>query len=274
MEALEARIQYTFKNPRLLAEALTHPSLAYETQGPHFDNQRLEFLGDAVLQLILTRKIFLLFPGLDEGSMTKLRSQLVSRTALQRYALRIGLGAYLLMGKGEAASGGRDRPSTLADAVEAVVGAIYLDTGLDEATVVVLRLCQEEITSLDLDQEHLNPKGRLQEILQAAGAPSPNYEMLDQRGPDHRKEFISRVFWQGEALGVGQGTSKKLAETAAALKALHHPVVVRLAGKTRATPSSEQLCLVSTQSCEQPSSPEPTTQDAPGHPHPENTFSP
>jgi ribonuclease-3 len=233
MEALEARIHYTFKNPRLLAEALTHPSLAYETQGPHFDNQRLEFLGDAVLQLILTRKIFLLFPGLDEGSMTKLRSQLVSRTALQRYAQRIELGAYLLMGKGEAASGGRDRPSTLADAVEALVGAIYMDSSLDEATVVVLQLCREEIASLDLDQEHLNPKGRLQEILQATGAPSPSYEMLDQRGPDHRKEFVSRVFWQGEALGTGQGSSKKLAETAAAREALTHPMVLRLCSKAR-----------------------------------------
>jgi ribonuclease-3 len=228
MEALEARIRYTFTNPRLLAEALTHPSLAYETQGPHFDNQRLEFLGDAVLQLILTRRIFLLFPGLDEGSLTKLRSQLVSRTALQRYAHRIDLGAYLLMGKGEAASGGRDRPSTLADGVEALVGAIYLDSGLDEATVVVLRLCHEEISSLDLDQENLNPKGRLQEILQATGAPSPTYEMLEQRGPDHRKEFVSKVYWQGETLGIGQGSSKKLAETAAAREALHHPVVLRL----------------------------------------------
>jgi len=233
MEALEARIDYTFRNPRLLAEALTHPSLAYETQGPHFDNQRLEFLGDAVLQLVLTRKIFLLFPGLDEGSMTKLRSQLVSRTALQRYAQRIGLGAYLLMGKGEAASGGRDRPSTLADAVEALVGAIYMDSGLDTATAVVLRLCHEEISSLDLDQEHLNPKGRLQEILQATGAPSPTYEMLDQRGPDHCKEFVSRVCWQSEALGVGQGSSKKHAETAAAREALTHPAVIRLSAKAQ-----------------------------------------
>lgn len=242
MEALEARIHYTFRNPRLLAEALTHPSLAYETQGPHFDNQRLEFLGDAVLQLILTRKIFLLFPRLDEGSMTKLRSQLVSRIALQRYAQRIGLGAYLLMGKGEASSGGRERPSTLADAVEALVGAIYIDSGLDEATAVVLRLCHEEIASLDLDQEHLNPKGRLQEILQSTGAPSPTYEMLDERGPDHRKEFVSRVFWQGEPLGVGQGSSKKLAETAAAREALSHPTVVQLAAKhhshSLASPSS------------------------------------
>jgi ribonuclease-3 len=244
MEALEARIQYVFRNPRLLAEALTHPSLAYETQGPHFDNQRLEFLGDAVLQLILTRKIFLLFPRLNEGSLTKLRSQLVSRTALQRYAQRLGIGAFLMMGKGEDASGGRERASTLADAVEALVGAIYLDSGMDQATEVVLRLCHEEIISLDLDQEHLNPKGRLQEILQSTGAPSPTYEMLDARGPDHRKEFVSRVFWQGEPLGIGQGTSKKLAETAAAREALSHPTVRHLATQppnrlttARATPS-------------------------------------
>lgn len=237
MEALEARIQYAFKNPRLLAEALTHPSLAYETQGPHFDNQRLEFLGDAVLQLILTRKIFLLFPRLNEGSLTKLRSQLVSRTALQRYAQRLGLGAFLMMGKGEDASGGRERASTLADAVEALVGAVYLDAGMDQATEVVLRLCHEEIASLDLDLDHLNPKGRLQEILQATGAPSPTYEMLDARGPDHRKEFVARVFWQGEPLGIGQGTSKKLAETAAAREALAHPTVRHLAASQPGIPA-------------------------------------
>jgi ribonuclease-3 len=247
MEALEARIHYTFKNPRLLAEALTHPSLAYETQGPHFDNQRLEFLGDAVLQLILTRHIFLLFPEMDEGSMTKLRSQLVSRTALQRYAQRIGLGAYLLMGKGEAASGGRDRPSTLADAVEALVGAVYMDSGLEDASAVVLRLCHEELASLDLDHESLNPKGRLQEILQATGAPSPCYEMLDERGPDHRKEFVSKVFWQGETLGVGQGSSKKLAETAAAREALLHPLVLSLLSNKSRSPTPSNLAATTSE---------------------------
>lgn len=267
MEALEARIQYTFKNPRLLAEALTHPSLAYETQGPHFDNQRLEFLGDAVLQLILTRQIFILFPGLDEGRLTKLRSQLVSRTALQRYALRIGLGTYLLMGKGEAASGGRERPSTLADAVEALVGAIYLDSDLDAATRVVLSLCRDEIVTVDLDHAHLNPKGRLQEILQATGASSPTYELLDERGPDHCKEFVSKVFWQGETLGIGSGTSKKLAETAAAREALAHPVVTKLAASTRSF-------LPSTASSPLPSPIQPPPSTPPGEkpsqliPHP------
>ena len=140
--------------------------------------------------------------------------------------------------------------------------------------VVVLRLCQEEIASLDLDQEHLNPKGRLQEILQAAGAPSPSYEMLDQRGPDHRKEFVSRVFWQGEALGVGQGSSKKLAETAAAREALNHPVVVRLAGKIRPTlasapvsPDHPPRSLAKTSNCgPSPENNPPCPPTDPGHP--------
>ena len=221
MEALEARISYTFRNPRLLAEALTHPSLAYETQGPHF-------------------------PQLDEGRLTKLRSQLVSRTALERYALRIDLGAYLLMGKGEASSGGRERSSTLADAVEALVGAIYMDSDIDATTTVVMHLCHEEISSLDLNHEHLNPKGRLQEIIQATGAPSPRYEMLDQRGPDHRKEFVSRVFWQNEPLGVGQGSSKKHAEADAARNALNHPMVVALLVKNPALdPNSSTRPLLS-----------------------------
>lgn len=228
MEPLEDRIKIKFNNPLLLAEALTHPSLSYETQGQHFDNQRLEFLGDAVLQLILTRELFTSFPTLDEGTLTKLRSQLVSRTALQKYAMRLDLGSYLLMGRGEAASGGRERASTLSDAFEALIGAIYLDQGLETTTKFVLELCRPELDELDLDQDNLNPKGRLQEILQASGLPSPVYELLQQRGPDHCKEFVSRVIWQGMPLGSGQGTSKKLAETAAARQALHNPLVQRM----------------------------------------------
>lgn len=228
MEPLEVRIKLKFNNPLLLAEALTHPSLSYETQGQNFDNQRLEFLGDAVLQLILTRELFTAFPTLDEGTLTKLRSQLVSRPALQKYAMRLNLGAYLLMGRGEAASGGRERASTLSDALEALIGAIYLDQGLETATKFVIDLCRPELDELDLDQDHLNPKGRLQEILQASGSPSPVYELLQQRGPDHCKEFVSRVLWQGMPLGSGQGTSKKLAETAAARQALHNPLVQRM----------------------------------------------
>lgn len=250
MESLEALIQYRFNNPLLLAEALTHPSLAYETQGPHFDNQRLEYLGDAVLQLILTRELFLAFPGGDEGALTKLRSQLVSRPALQRYAQRIRLGTFLLMGKGEAASGGRERSSTLADALEALVGAIYLDADLEAASAFVLRLCETELRELDFDQDNLNPKGRLQEILQATGAPCPTYEMVAQHGPDHCKEFVSKVMWQGESLGTGSGSSKKLAETAAARQALQHPIAVQLATKAPLPPVRSKPAAASAKPCE------------------------
>src|SRR6266516_3093562 len=135
---LEERIGYKFRNSLLLAEALTHPSLSHETQRYHFDNQRLEFLGDAVLQLVITEHLFRRFGGEAEGQLTKLRSRLVSRETLKMHAAALDLGRYLLMGRGEEASGGRDRTSTLADAFEALIGAIYLDGGLDTARKFIL----------------------------------------------------------------------------------------------------------------------------------------
>ncbi|MGI8601587.1 MAG: ribonuclease III [Verrucomicrobiales bacterium] len=228
MEPLETRMNYRFTNSLLLAQALTHPSLAYETQGAPFDNQRLEFLGDAVLQLIFTRELFLDFPMLDEGTLTKLRSQLVSSNALHRYALRLKLGSYLKMGKGEAASGGRSRPSTLADAFEALVGALYLDSGLAEATTFVLTLCETELQQMDVDPDELNPKGQLQELVQSAAGVSPSYSIVSQDGPDHRKNFVAQVVWDGVILATGSGLSKKQAETAAARQALDHPLVRQL----------------------------------------------
>jgi ribonuclease III len=241
MESLESRIGYKFTNPLLLAEALTHPSLAYETQGPHFDNQRLEFLGDAVLQLILTRELFLTFHQLDEGTLTKLRSTLVSKPALCRYAQHIELGTYLLMGKGEAASGGRERASTLADALEALIGAIYLDEGLSAATSFVLRQCEGELRSLNTDPDLLNPKGQLQELLQSVGHASPIYRIVSQNGPDHCKSFVASVEWRGQALAEGMGHSKKLAESDAAKLALDHPLVVgfRLQRETKSSHSGD-----------------------------------
>ena len=140
MQPLESRIHYKFRNSLLLAEALTHPSLAYESQKPHFDNQRLEFLGDAVLQLIVTEELFKMFPDFTEGRLTKLRSRVVSRRALARFAMAIHLGDYVLLGKGEEATGGRRRLSTLADAFESLIGAVYLDSGPEPARELVLRL--------------------------------------------------------------------------------------------------------------------------------------
>ena len=220
MESLESRLGYKFRNSLLLAEAMTHPSLAYESQSPHFDNQRLEFLGDAVLQLILTEDLFKMFPDFPEGRLTKLRSQLVSRRALARFALTIDLGSYVLLGKGEEATGGRRRMSTLADGFEALIGAVYLDIGYDGARDLVLRLFQSEIEALAGSPEERNPKGELQESLQAIHPQAPAYRVLGESGPDHRKVFQAEVSWRGLVLATGKGKSKKEAEARAASEAL------------------------------------------------------
>ena len=220
MDSIEQKIGYKFRNSLLLAESLTHPSLAYETQRPHFDNQRLEYLGDAVLQLILTEHLYILFPQFTEGHLTKLRSRLVSKPALEAYATRIGLGEFLLMGKGEEASGGRNRASTLADAFESLVGALYLDGNLEAAKDFILRHCRIEIDQIHEAPDEVNPKGQLQEILQSIAPTSPQYEVVSEQGPDHCKEFASRVMWEGIELGLGSGNSKKEAEIAAARSAL------------------------------------------------------
>ncbi|MEM9478045.1 MAG: ribonuclease III [Verrucomicrobiota bacterium] len=220
MNPLEEHINYKFRNSLFLAEALTHPSLAYETQKPHFDNQRLEFLGDAVLQLVLTDNLYERFPRFAEGRLTKLRSRLVSREALHSYASNISLGQFLMIGKGEEANGGRERPSILADAFEALIGAIYLDSGLDNARCFVLRACADRLDHILEEPGDDNPKGELQEILQALANESPCYKLVSQEGPDHCKTFISAVEWQETVLGQGRGASKKEAEANAALDAL------------------------------------------------------
>ena len=220
MNSLEERIGFKFRNSLLLAEALTHPSLAYETHKPHFDNQRLEFLGDAVIQLILTDELYHRFPDYNEGALTKLRSRLVSRQALADYATGIDLGAYLMMGKGEDASGGRGRPSTLADAFEALIGAIYLDSGIADARAFLLAQCLDAIARAGRRPDEMNPKGQLQEILQATSNLSPSYSIISQEGPDHCKSFESKVEWRNLCLGTGTGSSKKEAEIEAARDAL------------------------------------------------------
>ncbi len=224
MESIEKRIGYKFTNSLLLAESLTHPSLAYESKKPHFDNQRLEFLGDAVIQLILTDELYNRFPEFSEGRLTKLRSRLVSREALQEFANHIDLGNYLLLGKGEAASGGRERSSNLADAFEALAGAIYIDGGFEPSRTFILTNFKSFIDATANQPEENNPKGELQEILQSISPVSPSYKIISQEGPDHLKSFVSEVVWEGRTLGSGSGLSKKEAETAAALEALKDEV--------------------------------------------------
>ena len=220
MNPLEERIQYKFRNPLLLAEALTHPSLGHEKQKKHFDNQRLEFLGDAVLQLVVTEHLFARYSEAGEGRLTTRRSRLVSREALKVHAARLDLGRYLMMGRGEEASGGRARDSTLADAFEALLGAIFLDSDLETARRFILEQMRGDLERLEEEPLEVNPKGQLQELLQAISPRSPVYELLAQVGREHEKTFSVRVVWEGQVLGEGIGRSKKAAETAAALTAL------------------------------------------------------
>ena len=220
MSPLEERIGYKFRNSLLLAEALTHPSLSHETQRYHFDNQRLEFLGDAVLQLVITEYLFRRFGSEAEGQLTKLRSRLVSREILKTHAAALDLGHYLLMGRGEEASGGRERTSTLADAFEALIGAIYLDGGLETAKKFILTQARADLEQVAEEPVDINPKGHLQELLQSISLRSPVYELISQSGPEHEKTFVVQAVWEGVVLGQGSGRSKKQAETAAAENAL------------------------------------------------------
>jgi ribonuclease III len=220
MNPLEARLRYKFRNPLLLAEALTHPSLGHETQRHHFDNQRLEYLGDAVLQLIFTEYLFERFPGSAEGLLTQARARLVSREGLRQLAISLDLGRFLMMGRGEESSGGRDRASVLSDAFEALIGAIYLDSDYVTARRVVLHTSREHLEALALEAPEANPKGQLQEILQAISPISPRYPIIGQFGPEHDKRFNAQVAWCGITLGEGEGRSKKEAEVAAARDAL------------------------------------------------------
>ena len=220
MNPLEERIRYKFRNSLLLAEALTHSSISLERKDYPFDNQRLEFLGDAVLQLVITEELFRRFPEFSEGRLTKIRTRLVSRSALKVHAQTLRLGEHLMMGKGEEASGGRDRASTLGDSFEALVGGVYLDGGLDAARSFILRVAAADLAAVTAQPEEINPKGKLQELLQSLAPSAPSYEILEEKGPEHLKHFRCRVFWEGITLGEGEGNSKKEAEVAAALTAL------------------------------------------------------
>ena len=220
-QQLQKTIGHQFKHPELFQEALTHPSLAHEHVDVKMaDNQRLEFLGDAVLQLILTDQIYELYPSFPEGKLTQTRAHLANRHTLCRRAQAINLGDYLLLGKGEESSGGRERLSNLADAFEALLGAIYLDGGIRAARKFVHRQFADEIKQLKETTPRQNPKGRLQELLQERSTANPHYRVIRESGPDHNKDFEAIVEWEGQEIGRGSGSSKKLAEIAAAEAAL------------------------------------------------------
>jgi ribonuclease-3 len=220
LNALQTRLQYQFQDAGLLRLALTHPSVAHEKGRVTQHNQRLEFLGDAVLGLVLTRELYDKFPHASEGPLTKARAQMINSRSLAEQARRLDLPKHLIMSRGEDANAGRFRASALADAFEALVGAIFLDGGLEAARAFLLRSFHEAFGELTSIPTLENPKGELQEILQAASTQPPEYEVVCVRGPEHDREFECVVRHGGAQLGQGRGKSKKTAESQAALAAL------------------------------------------------------
>lgn len=213
---LEERLQVQV-DPVLLETALTHRSYAYENGGVAH-NERLEFLGDAILGQSVTVMLYREHPGLDEGDLAKRRASLVSSAALAEIARTIGLGEHLRLGRGEELTGGRDKSSILADTVEAVIGAVYLSAGQAEATALVLRLVAPLLADPERFGAAMDPKTSLQELTTRLGRGLPTYEVTES-GPDHSKRFHATVLLGGEMIARGDGTSKKQSEMAAALEA-------------------------------------------------------
>ncbi len=214
------RLAYQFRDENLLRLALTHPSVAHESGREMEHNQRLEFLGDSVLGLVLSQQLYEKFSDADEGLLTKSRAKLVNAASLAEHARGLNLGAHLILSRGEEISGGRNRASALTDAFEALLGAIFLDGGFDAVRAFILREFQNEISELTLPGGIENPKGELQELLQAKSSNAPQYQLISAEGPDHDRQFICAVFHDGVELARGSGKSKKAAESDAALAAL------------------------------------------------------
>lgn len=217
---LEEALRYSFSCPELLDRALRHSSWVAETgHGP--SNERLEFLGDTVLQMVVTDFIFREYPDYPEGRLVLLRSGVVDNDkTLPEVAREVGVGRHLLLGKGEDLTGGRDRPRNLANAMEAVLGAVYLDGGMGAARCLILRLWEERISSAARQPGPSDYKSRLQELLAPKGM-TPEYRITGEEGPPHRPEFTAVVSWKGADRGCGIGPKKKTAEKEAARVALH-----------------------------------------------------
>lgn len=219
VKQLLARCNWPVQKYNLYERALTHSSFAHEQGHPVAHNERLEFLGDAVLELIVSAYLYRTYPHLPEGKLTRLRAALVCEASLAKLAYRLDLGGYLRLGKGEAGGGGSSRPSLLADAVEALIGALYLDLGLEQAAQHVLALYQPVLQELQAGELRRDYKTRMQEYAQARLGITPEYRITGERGPDHDKIFEAEILLQGIPAGKGAGRSKKEAERAAAREA-------------------------------------------------------
>ncbi len=219
MHRLEEKIGYQFVDKSLLETALTHSSYANEKHGDCQSYERLEFLGDSILGFVTAAYLYSHESELPEGSMTRLRAELVCENSLYQVALSLGLGRHMRLGRGEERSGGRERPSILADMVEALIAALYLDAGLDRARCFVL---ERILRDVDISGEHRSGdyKTALQELVQRQADQHIQYEMIDESGPDHNKRFTFQVSINGVSAGQGTGRTKKEAEQMAAKQAL------------------------------------------------------
>ena len=220
MLSLEKKLDYKFNNITLLKNALVHSSYANEMRGDIRSNERLEFLGDSVLSIIVAEHIYNKYPNMPEGELTKLRASLVCEKSLCFFAREIGIGDYLLLGKGEDKNGGRERDSILADAFEAVLAAIYIDGGISAAKKHIFNTVLRDLEHHGDDDSFKDYKTLLQEIIQRNPEESVSYILVDEQGPDHDKIFTVAVYLNSNEIGQGVGKSKKQAEQMAACQAL------------------------------------------------------
>ena len=220
MTTLEEKLGYTFQNPALLENALTHSSCANESRGKLQSNERLEFLGDSILGMVVADHLYRNHPDLPEGELTRTRAALVCEESLVEVARELNLGEYLRLGKGEEAGGGRNRPSIRADAVEAVLAAVYLDGGIGSARKLVQRFILSRNPG-DVT-ENRDYKTTLQELVQRDGGQELSYRLAGESGPDHDKRFTIEVTLNGKVIGHGEGHSKKEGEQMAAREAIRN----------------------------------------------------
>lgn len=219
LQSLEEALGYTYRDKELLTTALSHSSYANEThRDALYSYERLEFLGDSILGFVTAEYLYRTFPTKLEGELTKIRAELVCEANLADVARRIGLGDHLLLGHGEEHGGGRNRPGVLCDAMEALIAAAYLDSGLEAAKGIITRLILPRLTDVVKTRDY---KTELQELIQRRRDQYLTYELVDEIGPDHRKEFVVRVLLNGCEIGWGKGSSKKRAEQAAAEMAVN-----------------------------------------------------
>ena len=219
MSIIEQTLNYEFKNKDLLKEALTHRSYSSE-KGLNYDNQRLEFLGDSVLEIILTEYLYLRYPSAPEGHLTKMRSALVQQNALANLAEKLELQQHIVMGKGEIDSGGNHRDSTLSDAFEALIGAFYLDAGIEEVKNFLLPLIEKNYPAPSDMLLSINPKGALQEYTQKHLGAAPYYKTVEISGPDHEPLYKVTVSVKNKIIGQGEASKRKTAESEAARQGL------------------------------------------------------